>query len=101
MFRPTNTPVCESIDPELFFLPDTPGATRYPVVLAGICASCEAKTECLEYALKWDVDGYWGGTTEADRRRLRDKLGIIPESIMMKQIQSGGYQFHQEKDDWE
>ena len=45
MFRPTNTPVCESIDPELFFLPDTPGATRYPVVLAGICASCEAKTE--------------------------------------------------------
>jgi hypothetical protein len=101
MFKPSVTPVCESIDTELFFLPDTPGATRYPTVLAGICASCEAKTECLEYALKWDVDGYWGGTTEADRRRLREELGIIPESIMMKQIQSGGYQFHQEKEDWE
>ena len=100
MFKPSTTPVCESIDPELFFLPDN-RASRYPTVLASICASCEAKTECLEYALKWDVDGYWGGTTEADRRRLRDKLGIIPESILSPQIQSGGYQFHQEKDDWE
>jgi hypothetical protein len=100
MFKPTTgSPVCETIDTEIFFLPDKPGVTRYPPVLSSICASCEVKVECLEYALKWDVQGWWGGTSESDRRHLRNSLGIEPQSILMPQLQKGGYHYHQRKDD--
>lgn len=99
MFNPTTgTPLCASIDTELFFLPDDIGVSRYPKLLAGICASCEVKTECLEYALKWDVLGWWGGTSEADRRRLRKSRNITPEPITMPQLQRGGWFAAQRKE---
>ncbi|HYY45239.1 MAG TPA: WhiB family transcriptional regulator [Actinomycetota bacterium] len=42
-----------------------------------ICAICDVRVECLEFALKWrEVHGIWGGTTEAERRQIlrRSKL---------------------------
>jgi WhiB family redox-sensing transcriptional regulator len=36
-----------------------------------VCAACPVKEQCLEYALTNREYGVWGGTTEAERRRIR------------------------------
>lgn len=36
-----------------------------------LCSTCPVQQACLRYALDYDVDGVWGGTTAAERRRLR------------------------------
>ena len=55
-------------NPEAFF-PEKGGSTREA---KGVCASCEVRAECLEYALMNDERfGIWGGLSERERRRLR------------------------------
>lgn len=41
-----------------------------------VCNACPFTRECLEYALTNDVSGIWGGTTDAERRRLRRVHGL-------------------------
>jgi hypothetical protein len=37
----------------------------------GVCAGCSVREECLEYALKHNIEhGVWGGTSERERRRI-------------------------------
>lgn len=37
-----------------------------------LCAECDVKAECLEYAFKNDEKfGIWGGLTERERKRLK------------------------------
>jgi WhiB family redox-sensing transcriptional regulator len=37
-----------------------------------ICAGCDVRTQCLEYAVRTHKDaGIWGGMDEDERRRLR------------------------------
>lgn len=36
-----------------------------------MCADCPVRSECLAYAVEWNEQGYWGGLTEVQRRRLR------------------------------
>ena len=44
----------------------------------GICFGCPVQFECLEGALqRREPYGVWGGTSPADRRRLRQK-GLAP-----------------------
>lgn len=60
--------LCAQTDPEAFF-PEKGGSTRDA---KRICAQCNVKSECLEYALKNDERfGIWGGLSERERRRLR------------------------------
>ncbi len=60
--------LCAQTDPEAFF-PEKGGSTREA---KRICAGCEVKAECLEYALTQDERfGIWGGLSERERRRLR------------------------------
>jgi WhiB family redox-sensing transcriptional regulator len=36
-----------------------------------ICAGCAVQPECLDYALRWNVEcGVWGGLTKRERDRL-------------------------------
>ena len=72
---------CVDTDPEAFFTLE--GASTYPNLnmLKRICGACNAKIECLEYALNHEVMGYWGNTTEYQRRTLRKKLNIIPRKL--------------------
>jgi hypothetical protein len=78
MFRPSDTPNCESTDVELFFVPDGQGTYSEIKALQRICNACVVKTECLEYSLKYNVLGYWGNTTENQRHKLRRQLNITP-----------------------
>jgi WhiB family redox-sensing transcriptional regulator len=60
--------LCAQTDPEAFF-PEKGGSTREAKL---ICAGCEVRAECLEYALAFDERfGIWGGLSERERRRLK------------------------------
>ncbi len=62
--------LCAQADPEAFF-PDKGGSALKP---KRICASCEVRAQCLEYALANDErHGVWGGLSEHERRPLRRK----------------------------
>ncbi|MCL2653689.1 MAG: WhiB family transcriptional regulator [Propionibacteriaceae bacterium] len=60
--------LCAQTDPEAFF-PEKGGSTREA---KRVCAKCDVRQECLDYALEHDERfGIWGGMSERDRRRLR------------------------------
>ena len=60
--------LCAETDPEAFF-PEKGGSTREA---KRVCAGCDVKAECLEYALATDERfGIWGGLSERERRRVR------------------------------
>jgi WhiB family redox-sensing transcriptional regulator len=62
--------LCAQTDPEAFF-PEKGGSTRDA---KKICASCEVRNMCLEYALENDERfGIWGGLSERERRKLRKR----------------------------
>jgi len=63
--------VCAQTDPEAFF-PEKGGSTREAKKL---CAACDVRDECLEYALSNDERfGIWGGLSERERRKLATQL---------------------------
>jgi WhiB family redox-sensing transcriptional regulator len=82
---------CSKVDPDVFFpdefsnedaKPAKPSYSRESEAKL-VCASCPYQLRCLEYALKnQDEVGIWGGTTELDRRKLRNRrrrsLNITP-----------------------
>jgi WhiB family redox-sensing transcriptional regulator len=68
---------CLGVDPELFF-PTGAIAPTTESTLKRICMSCQVFDECLDYALKVKVNGYWAGTTEKTRVELRRFFGITP-----------------------
>lgn len=46
-----------------------------------VCNRCPVIGECLQFALVFDeheVIGVWGGTTGAERRRIRRHIGLHP-----------------------
>jgi WhiB family redox-sensing transcriptional regulator len=62
---------CRGMGPELFF-PES-GDSLEPG--RDVCARCEVRPECLEYALRLStghlLPGIWAGTSERGRRQLR------------------------------
>jgi len=62
--------LCAQTDPEAFF-PEKGGSTRDA---KRICAGCDVKAQCLEYALENDERfGIWGGLSERERRKLKKR----------------------------
>ncbi|HVL92408.1 MAG TPA: WhiB family transcriptional regulator [Acidimicrobiales bacterium] len=58
---------CREEPPTTFFPSDGVGVE----VARRICATCDVKVPCLEYALRNRIDhGVWGGTSERERRRI-------------------------------
>lgn len=57
--------------------PGRPAPSPPPEVLA-YCRPCPVRDRCLAWALAFEEQGYWGGTTTAQRRQLarpRRRLG--------------------------
>ena len=47
-----------------------------------VCARCEVKSECLDFALRLKVaHGVWGGLSERERRLLRRERHRLPELL--------------------
>lgn len=66
-----------------FFVADGK-SNRYRNVrqLRAICSGCPMREPCLEYALHVSVQGFWGGTTDDERRRIRRSRGIRAKQVM-------------------
>lgn len=64
---------CRDTDPDLFFPVGTTGPAIEQINNAkAVCADCEVRQPCLEFALTTNQDsGVWGGTSEEERRKLR------------------------------
>jgi WhiB family transcriptional regulator, redox-sensing transcriptional regulator len=59
---------CLGSDTESFFTQSN-NETYYhnKAMLIKICSACEVKAECLDYAIKHEMLGWWAGTTEQQR----------------------------------
>lgn len=69
---------CRGVDPDLFF-PTRGGDVR---AAKKVCAGCEVRAECLDYALTEHLThGIFGGTSERERRRLRRNMPKTPPPI--------------------
>jgi WhiB family redox-sensing transcriptional regulator len=64
---------CKDEDPELFFPVGTTGPAASQIDAAkAVCAGCDVRLQCLEWALSTGQDaGVWGGTSEEERRSIR------------------------------
>lgn len=71
---------CRGYEPAEFFPSDGVGVDD----ARKICAECEVRIECLEYALTNRIDhGVWGGCSERERRRIlrrRREAARTPEA---------------------
>ena len=67
---------CKGTDPNVFF-PETALAAQEALA---VCADCEVRAECGEWALVhlrgMDDLGVWGGMRQEERRRVRRELGL-------------------------
>ena len=54
---------------DLEWMPDYEQA-RVPAEMAEMCRQCPGRASCLLQALRTDSEGYWAGTTTAQRRTL-------------------------------
>jgi len=66
------SPACAGEDPELFF----PIGENGPALLQteeakSVCRSCPLMDSCLQGALERNEQGVWGGTDDAERRRIK------------------------------
>ena len=61
---------CLGLDTEMFF-PEA--GFNVDLMIKAICNNCEVKKECLDYAIKYDMEGFWAGTGQKKRRQLRQK----------------------------
>ena len=58
---------CRGAKPTTFFPSDGLGVEY----AQRLCAECEVRVECLEYALMHRIEhGVWGGASERERRRI-------------------------------
>lgn len=64
---------CTSADPDLFFPVSAVGvAAEQAEQACRICADCEVRRQCLEFAMEHaEMEGIWGGTTPEQRMRAR------------------------------
>ncbi|MGQ7754853.1 WhiB family transcriptional regulator (plasmid) [Streptomyces sp. WC2508] len=65
-------PACADEDPELFFPIGNTGPALLQIEEAkAVCRRCPLMESCLQGALDRTESGVWGGTDEADRRRMK------------------------------
>lgn len=74
---------CKGMDVNLFFTTNR----LIPRAVEVICSNCEVKVQCEEFALNNDnIQGIWGGTNEADRRRKRKTKNITSNTTSNTQL---------------
>ena len=58
---------CRGVEPDIFY----PASEDEAEEAKSVCAQCNVRQACLEYALgNREREGVWGGATEKERRRI-------------------------------
>lgn len=78
-FVPDSSALCSQTDAQLFF-PEK-GQSDQAKTARRICNACPLIEPCREYALTVAVYGFWGGTSERERQKIRRVRGIVPEPM--------------------
>lgn len=77
---------CSGTDTEQFFPIDETKQYSNKPLLTRICNGCEVLKECQDYSLRYAVQGWWGNTSEKQRRDKRQKLNITPIQIVSERV---------------
>jgi WhiB family transcriptional regulator, redox-sensing transcriptional regulator len=68
---------CNALSPEMFFPTDSVGV----IAAQRVCAGCDVRAQCLDYALSNHLThGVWGGTSERQRFRLQRARAAAPSA---------------------
>jgi len=67
---------CRNIEKRHFYAHEQGERLPIPEFVITACQFCPVKQQCLDYALKHEDYGYWGGTTARERREMRLKAGF-------------------------
>lgn len=87
---------CRGEDQEIFY-PER-GESTAPA--KAICSICDVRAECLEFGLRFEKRGVWGGTSERERRRMRQRMGI--RLIELTPVDDDGPDdIEDEEDEWQ
>lgn len=96
------SPGCASVGGEFWFPERMPDENTFAfqspeVTLAkSVCGSCIHKQECLQWGLKHERFGIWGGLTDSERTKIRNRLNIIVEEVGVANFATGvGYSSHE------
>jgi len=60
-------------DPDIFFMDDKDEPNYNAVkteIARSICHQCPIEKQCLEFAIKEEMEGVWGGTTTKERKSI-------------------------------
>jgi hypothetical protein len=73
---------CASVGTDLFY-PERPAnmTALERKIIHDTCYSCQFQTPCLEWGLRHEDDGIWGGLTAGQRQAMRRQIGIRLESV--------------------
>ncbi len=89
-FNEANPP-CSEVAPDMFFSVETEDAngkvisSTYPFEneAKAVCVSCPMRVQCLSVAVRDNVMGIWGGTTDGERRTIK-RQRIEPSEYRVK-----------------
>lgn len=76
--------MCREVGVDLFFPDEGRSGIELYSFARKICAGCSVKNACLEWAIKHEDHGMWGGTTPVDRRNIRRKRNMIIQEVYVK-----------------
>ena len=72
MFPYLDEASCRGYDPDMFYAES--GASIMKA--KQLCGTCSVRERCLEWAIKREEFGVWGGTTARERAALRRERGL-------------------------
>lgn len=72
MFPYLTDAACDGVDSELFYAEGGQAIAR----AKALCANCEVRERCLEWAVMREEFGVWGGTTARERAAIRRQRGV-------------------------
>lgn len=65
---------CRDQDVEMFYPPSGGGGPAITKAAKRICGRCDDRIACLEWGLANETFGIWGGTTIAERTKIRRRI---------------------------
>lgn len=75
--------LCREVGTEFFFSEEgNENDTSIYSFARKICSGCQVKQTCLDWAVKHEGYGVWGGTTPRERMLIRRKLNITLEQVL-------------------
>ncbi len=67
---------CAGFNTELFFPVSAQEEREIRPFVEMMCNDCIVYTKCFDYAIHNQVEGFWAGTNDTERRAIRKQRGI-------------------------